>query len=139
MQASELGRALRYKSAMPSARIATIVFVCASVLATTACEDQSAAPKAPKSGAELYASVGCSTCHGPDLKGGKLAPPITPIHPEWTRAALIEYLADPQTYAAKSPRLSEMKKKYMMPMQPYAMLSAADRGSLADYVLGGGR
>ena len=116
-------------------RLTSTLTTLTALLALAACDAKPTNPKS-STGAQLFEAQGCARCHGDHGEGSSLAPVIVGAKTNWSPEALIEYLADPHAYAAKTPRLSEIGKRYMLPMPAYAMLSPAERGKLADFVLG---
>ena len=115
-------------------RVLTIVSV-ATWLALAACSGTDSEAHGRTDGQQLFAQQACTTCHGDHGQGSMLGPPLTGAHAAWTREKLVEYLADPQGFAAKDPRLSQQGKKYFQPMPSYKALTPEERASLADYVL----
>lgn len=85
-------------------------------------------------GAELFERQ-CAMCHGNAGQGTGLAPALVGKAPSWTRAKLVTYLADPQTYIAADERLREQARHYSLPMPRFDMLHPADLERLADHVL----
>lgn len=106
--------------------------VCASLL-LAACGD--AKVEGPPDGKSLYVSQGCVTCHSADGSGGVFAPTLHGKKAFWTRPALMEYLRNPQAYAAKDKRLSEQAGRYTLPMTRADKLSPEELGKIADHVL----
>jgi mono/diheme cytochrome c family protein len=112
-------------------------------LALAACGDGEKSAPAPagketaKSGSQLYASQGCALCHAQDGTGTSFGPTLHGKKSFWTREKLVQYLKNPAAYAESDPRLVEQKKKFSaMAMQRYDMLSDAELGAIADFVLG---
>lgn len=92
-------------------------------------------PAAPRTGAQLYVEQNCVQCHGRNGEGTQLGPSLTDKRAHWNREQLAAFLADPQAYAARDPRLSEQSQKYLMPMVKFLTLSKEERLAIADYVL----
>jgi len=105
---------------------------CAALLLLAACGPD-AAPASP--GAKLYQVQGCATCHGSAGEGALTGPPIAGSSSRWKRDDLAAFLAEPESFVARDPRLAQQKKKYMMPMQAFTHLSMEERLQLADHVL----
>lgn len=103
----------------------------AALLGAGACSEGEAASSAEK----LFTQQGCVTCHGDHGQGSMLGPSLTGASAHWTREQLVAYLADPQGYAAKDPRLSKQGLKYFQPMPTFKMLAPEELASLAEYVL----
>jgi mono/diheme cytochrome c family protein len=93
------------------------------------------APSGPAGGAELYRQQGCATCHGAAGEGAITGPDIRGAAARWGRDDLAAFLADPEAFVAKDPRLAQQKKKYMMPMQSFGNLPPEQRLAIADHVL----
>jgi mono/diheme cytochrome c family protein len=87
-------------------------------------------------GAQLYASFGCVSCHGADLSGTTLAPPLLNVNEHWGRDNLISYLRNPSSFM-NSDRFKECRKKYPSQIMPsYNNKDVKDLGKIADYLLG---
>ena len=88
----------------PSLAALTLVLLasCSSKSSTSATADSG------RSGAELYQAY-CALCHGADGGGTSmnLGPSYRGIAQYWDQASLLEYIADPQAYAAKHDRLGQ--------------------------------
>lgn len=87
------------------------------------------------SAVDLMKRNGCLNCHGPQLQGTQMAPPLERIADFWSRQELINYLRNPSSYM-DSDRFKEFKKKYpgtIMP--PFNNLDVKDLGKMADYLL----
>ena len=104
----------------------------AALLLLAACGPE-AAPAS--GGARLYQVQGCATCHGSAGEGALTGPPLAGSSARWKREDLAAFLADPESFVARDPRLAQQKKKFMMPMQAFAHLSKEERLELADHVL----
>jgi mono/diheme cytochrome c family protein len=104
------------------------------LLALAACgEGGSDAPAS--GGAKLFASQGCTLCHGADGAGTVFGPTLQGKRQYWTREKLMEYLKNPVAYAEKDKRLSEQARRFTLPMQRFDKLKPEELGALADYVL----
>lgn len=101
-------------------------------LSLAACSADSGAPR---TGEQLYQDQNCVQCHGPTGQGTNLGPSLHDKKSYWNRDQLARFLADPQAYAAKDPRLSEQGKQYLMPMVKFLTLTEEERLRVADYVL----
>lgn len=88
-----------------------------------------------ETGAALFSAQGCVTCHGAQGEGSALAPTLRGAKSRWKRDDLIEYLKDPQRYAAQDPRLASQGGNYSLAMPTYGMLAPADLEQLAEFVL----
>lgn len=87
-------------------------------------------------GAEaLIKRNGCMNCHGNELQGTPMAPPLTNLKENWGRDELINYLRNPSSYM-DSDRFKEFKRKYpgtIMP--PFNNVDVKDLGKMADFLL----
>ena len=93
------------------------------------------APRAKATGEMLFESQNCKTCHGSQGVGlPGMGPKLQGVAELWTVETLSEYLADPEAYAQKDPRLAH-DTKYRMKM-PKSGLRPDARERLAEYVLG---
>ncbi|GAB4288915.1 MAG: hypothetical protein Kow0098_06530 [Ignavibacteriaceae bacterium] len=87
------------------------------------------------SGDELVKQWGCISCHGTDLNGTKLAPPLSGLSEYWSRDELINYLRNPQAYMS-SERFREYKQKYPGSIMPaYGNKNIQELGKVADFLL----
>lgn len=97
---------------------------------------QGAAEVADASGEQLAKNWGCGTCHGADLAGTKMAPPLRGLASAYSRDALINYLRNPSAYM-DSDRFRDYKEKYRNIVMPaYGNKDVKELGKLADYLLG---
>jgi len=87
------------------------------------------------SGEELFGSFGCVNCHGSDLAGTKLGPPLKNLTQFWGRDNLINYLRNPNSFMS-SDRFKEYRKQYTKQMMPsFGNKNVKDLGKIADYLL----
>lgn len=87
------------------------------------------------SGEELFASFGCVNCHGANLAGTKLGPPLQNLTQFWGRDNLINYLRNPNSFMS-SDRFKEYRKQYTNQMMPsFGNKNVKDLGKIADYLL----
>jgi len=101
-------------------------------LALTAC---SPADDGPPDGATLFRRQGCVACHGPSGQGSSLAPALNGLSAHWTVEKLVQYLADPEAYAAGDPRLHAQAEAFRQPMPGYDRLSVEERTALGAWLL----
>jgi cytochrome c2 len=88
------------------------------------------------SGKELIARIGCTNCHGADLKGTMGGPSLVGIEQYWSRDQLINYLRNPNSFMSSS-RFKEYKEKYPNVIMPsYNNIDVKDLGKIAEYLLG---
>ena len=80
----------------------------------------------------LYASAGCSACHGKTGRSSmlKLGPSFEGLKEHWTKDTLLEYIADPAAFAAKDARLGKRQMTAISTGVP-----PAAREKLVEYVL----
>ena len=98
-------------------------------------ENKTEEPAQEISGLTLINRVGCTNCHGNDLKGTKLAPNLHGVQEFWpTRDALINYLRNPQSYS-RDERFEEYKKQYRTMMPAFNNVDIKDLGKIADHIL----
>jgi mono/diheme cytochrome c family protein len=107
----------------------------ALALALASCGDGASAKSGAGNGADLFASQGCTTCHGQDGAGTELGPTLQGKKSFWTREKISEYLRNPVAYAEKDARLSEQARRYTFPMQPFDKLTTDEMSALAEHVL----
>lgn len=85
-------------------------------------------------GAEVYAAAGCASCHGADLGGRKMGPPLTGIAPYWTMDEMVRWLKDPSSAYGKD-RLVEIGREYGIVMPPAVGLTEAELIALSRWLL----
>lgn len=102
-------------------------------LALLAC-DSEPPPEPDDPGAALFRSQGCVTCHGRAGEGSVMGPPLRGLATNWKREDLARYLADPEAFTAKDPRLAGIASKFAMRM-PRIAATQEQRLQLADHVL----
>ena len=112
----------------------SIAGAAAVLLAVLGCDEARGGGGSAK-GAELYRNQACSTCHGTEGTGTPFGPTLHGKKGHWTRETLVEYLKDPQAYAAKDARLAVQAKKFSLPMQRYDKLPPDALAALAEFVL----
>jgi cytochrome c553 len=84
---------------------------------------------------DLMRQNGCMNCHGTELQGTQMAPPLAGLSQFWNRDKLINYLRNPSSYM-DSDRFKAFKEKYpgtIMP--PFNNLDVKDLGKIADLLL----
>ena len=98
-------------------------------------ETKTEEPAQEISGLKLISRVGCTNCHGTDLKGTNLAPDLHGIQEYWpTKEALINYLKNPQSYS-RDERFEEYKKQYRTMMPAFNNVDVKDLEKIADHIL----
>lgn len=84
---------------------------------------------------ELITKLGCTTCHGNDLRGTRMGPALYNVSEYWSRDKLINYLRNPASYA-DTERYQELQKQYPgMIMPAFSNIDVKDLGRIADYLL----
>lgn len=110
-----------------------------TVAATEPREASGDHPASPAGSAEnLYRSWGCSICHGIDRKGGKNAPTLTRLSPEWRVDTLADYLLDPAKWRESDPRIGKLAERYPKLTMPPSNHAESERRALAAWLLAGG-
>ncbi|HEY7751128.1 MAG TPA: cytochrome c [Ignavibacteriaceae bacterium] len=86
-------------------------------------------------GEQLFSNFGCVNCHGVNLAGTPLAPPLRNLTEHWGRDNLISYLRNPTSFM-DSDRFKEFRKKYPGQIMPsYNNKDVKELGKIADYLL----
>jgi cytochrome c551/c552 len=85
--------------------------------------------------ASLIGRLGCITCHGVDLNGTQMGPPLQNISQNWKRDDLINYLRNPNSYMSTE-RFKAYQEKYPnVIMPPFNHVDVKELGRIADYLL----
>ncbi len=86
-------------------------------------------------GLTMINQIGCTSCHGDNLNGSKLAPQLVNLKQFWTRDALINYLRNPQSYS-RDVRFDDYRTKYKNVIMPsYGNIDVKELGKIAEYLL----
>ena len=85
-------------------------------------------------GAMLYAQANCAMCHGADLSGARMGPPLLGLEQYWDAAGLTSYLRDPLSCAPSDERLKKLGAKYPATM-PATAMSEEDLQQLVTWLL----
>jgi cytochrome c553 len=85
---------------------------------------------------QRFADLGCARCHGHELAGTRLGPPLMGLDSVWSEESLIEYLINPADYRAREPRLQELGTRFSVHM-PSTPMSDEARREIARYILHG--
>jgi cytochrome c2 len=97
--------------------------------------EQSTRQSGDVDGLTLIKQTGCTSCHGDNLQGTKLAPALAEINKFWSRDALINYLRNPQSYS-RDVRFDEYRVKYRNVIMPsYGNIDVKELGKMAEYLL----
>jgi hypothetical protein len=70
-------------------------------------------------GLTVYKEANCAMCHGGDMAGTTMAPPLSNLSANWDADTLQQYMRDPESYSANDPRLDEQNKQYSMQMPAF--------------------
>ena len=81
-----------------------------------------------------FVRSGCPRCHGSDLKGTRLGPPLKGLSQHWNRTRMEAFLAHPDSFRALDPRLARVAAAYPAPMPTFLMPDSL-RGNLVIYLL----
>jgi mono/diheme cytochrome c family protein len=84
-----------------------------------AAEGEAEVPAGGVDGLAVYKRENCATCHGGDMAGTPMAPPLSNLSDYWNADTLAEYMRDPEGYSATDPRLAEQNQQYSMQMPPF--------------------
>ena len=97
--------------------------------------DNSTSAKGEPDGMALMKSIGCTSCHGADLAGTKMAPSLKNISDNWNRNNLINYLRNPKSYESDT-RFENYKSMYPNIVMPsYGNIDVKELGKITDYLL----
>ena len=84
---------------------------------------------------ELTAKLGCITCHGNELQGTRMGPPLRNIAEYWSRDKLINYLRNPSSFT-DTERFMKFKEQYPgMIMPAFSHIEVKELGKIADYLM----
>jgi mono/diheme cytochrome c family protein len=113
------------------------IFFAASLAAAllVACDAEPSKPRSLLTGPELFSESRCGSCHGGDLRGSWMGPPLEGLSEHWEVADLARYLRDPLPVIESTPRLSKMRRKFPATMRPFDELTKAERTRLAEWLL----
>jgi mono/diheme cytochrome c family protein len=104
-----------------------------AIVLFASCTRDASSGAAP-AGERLYFQKGCTACHGPRAEGTFMGPRLSNLSQHWTREQLVQYIADPASFAERDERLRALARQFRTPMKPLP-ISPADRELIADYVL----
>jgi mono/diheme cytochrome c family protein len=87
------------------------------------------------SASELMGKLGCISCHGSDLTGTRMGPPLQGLKENWGRDKLINFMRNPSSYM-DTERFKEFRKKYPGIIMPaFNNIDVKELGKIADYLL----
>ena len=112
-----------------------MVAALAGLVLWTACSSR-VDPPPGASGADIYALQNCANCHGERGQGTEhLGPPLRDLAASWTVADLGRYLARPEEFLERDPRLRALDAEYTSEMNRYDNLTDDERRVLAEWLL----
>ncbi len=85
-------------------------------------------------GIKLLENIGCTSCHGADLSGTKLAPALTSVKNNWSRDELLNFLRNPDAYQ-KNSRFKKYKQEFKTIMPAYSNIDVKTLGKIVDYLM----
>lgn len=86
-------------------------------------------------GERLFRLENCGICHGETGQGGPNGPTLRDLARHWTAERLVRFLADPDSFRTRDPRLEALSNAASNRMTPFAHLSEERRRRLAEYLL----
>jgi hypothetical protein len=87
------------------------------------------------SAADIITRQGCRGCHGNELEGTRMGPPLINLTQFWSRDELINYLRNPNSFMDKD-RFRKYQQEYPGVIMPsYTNVDVKDLGRIADYLL----
>lgn len=85
--------------------------------------------------ADLINRLGCRNCHGQNLEGTKMAPPLVGLKENWSKDQLTNYLRNPSSYM-DSKRFQEFQQQYPnMVMPSFNNINVQELGKISEYLL----
>jgi len=108
---------------------------CGSKAESPAKPAPAADPAAAARGRLVFETEGCGACHGDQLEGTEMGPPLTAVASHWKRAELEAFLKEPAPVLASDPRLIELGTKYEVEMPGVSAASDPEVSDLAAYLL----
>jgi len=85
-------------------------------------------------GIDLLKNIGCTSCHGSNLKGTRLAPNLNGVANNWSRDELLNFLRNPNAYES-TPRFKRYKKNFKTIMPSYSNIDVKTLGKIVDYLM----
>jgi len=99
-------------------------------------EGEAGMPATGIDGLTVYKEANCAMCHGGDMAGTTMAPPLNNLSANWDAETLQQYMLDPEGYSANDPRLAEQNKQYSMQMPAFDG-SADELAAMVAWLLSG--
>jgi mono/diheme cytochrome c family protein len=79
--------------------------------------------------------LGCTNCHGDDLNGTQMAPPLKNIKDFWSKDKLTNYLRNPESFM-DSDRFKAYRDKYPGTIMPsFGNINVQELGKIAEFLL----
>ncbi len=85
-------------------------------------------------GLALANKIGCTNCHGAELRGSGMAPSLVAVKDYWKRDELINYLRNPSSYG-NNERIAKYKEEYRSVMPAYDNIDVKELGKITDYII----
>jgi cytochrome c553 len=85
-----------------------------------------------------YRKRTCYRCHGADLGGTEIGPPLAGLERYWTLEQLADYIRDPAPFHQSDPRIRGLVQAYNGRLMKGYPLDDAELRSLAAWLLRGG-
>jgi mono/diheme cytochrome c family protein len=115
----------------PAARVLSGALVLALALGCSLRRD----PPPGATGAEIYVYQNCANCHGENGEGRSQGPALAGLASSWELDALVGFLADPDPFVERDPRLAALLEEHSGEMSSYANLTREERTVLAAWLL----
>ncbi len=92
-------------------------------------------PGAAARGRLVFETEGCGACHGDQLEGTEIGPPLTGVASHWRRPDLEAFLKEPAPILVSDPRLIELGRHFEVDMPGVSAASDPEVADLAVYLL----
>ncbi len=86
-------------------------------------------------GPTLFRVENCANCHGPNGVGSPNGPTLVGLERNWDPETLNAFLADPEAWRERVPRLAELARAHRNRMPSFSHLSDRERSKLATHLL----
>ncbi len=96
--------------------------------------EESAGSTSNLRGINLLKNIGCTSCHGAELKGTKLAPALVNVKNNWSRDELLNFLRNPNAYQTTS-RFKKYKQVYKTIMPAFSNEDVKTLGRIVDFLM----
>jgi len=88
-----------------------------------------------EAGAKVYRAESCAGCHGEELRGGRLAPPLHGLTRHWDEEELVGFLRDPTGFARDNSRIRGLAARFPSKMPPVGTSDPTRLRALALFLL----